>query len=194
MENGTRDDRGDGPLLTPVFDFGLRPAESASTRTAPGERTRADRRRAAAIDRVSVARTTAVVAVVAVLALGGAFAAWSLVQSSEAAVAAETAPFCASLAETPGVLSQPAFGWPTAVADLPTTVLLMQDYQERWSQLAAVAHPTIAADVAAISAAAGTVASGVESTKTIDRQGNLARMSSVTSASVIPAWVSKYCE
>ena len=184
---------GEGPNSPTAFDFGLgAPQQQSGPGADPGSSRKQTRRRAA-VDTRSLT-IPIIVVVLVVLALGGAaFTAWSFVQSSEAQVRAASAPFCADLGKTPGVLDQPGFGWPTDVADLPTTLGEMRAYQSSWKTLAAEAPPTIKADVAAVATAAGTIADGVETSKSIDRPGSLARISSVTSHTVIPAWAQKYC-
>ncbi len=185
---------GDGPNQPTAFDFGLgTPSQQPAGGGDPGS-SRKETRRRAAVDTRSLT-IPIIVIVLVVLAIGGAaFTAWSFVQSSEAQVKTASAPFCAKLAETPGVLDQPGFGWPTDAADLPTTLEEMRAYQASWKALAAVAPPTIKADVAGVATAAGTIADGVETSKSIDRPASLARITSVTSRTVVPAWVDKYCD
>jgi hypothetical protein len=141
-----------------------------------------------------VLRTVVVITLaVGVLAAAG-LTAWTKVQESEAQVKADSAALCSDLATTPGVLAQPGFGWPTEVADIATTVAAMHAYQERWQALADGAPPTIRASVASIASAATTLTANVEASQSIDRAGNLAKISSVTSKSAVPAWVQKYCD
>jgi hypothetical protein len=135
-----------------------------------------------------------VVTLLAVLVLGGGvFAGLTLVQQSEEQVKADSAQFCAAIAETPGVLEQPGFGWPTDGADLPATLELMKGYQARWESIAATAPPTIQTDVDAVAKAAGIITTGIETSKSIDRPATLATMQGVTSATDLPAWADKYC-
>src|SRR4051812_35500687 len=108
---------GDDSNRPAAFDFGLG-APSATDQPL----TRRSARRAT-VDR-SIALPLVIV-LVAVAVLGGAaFAGWYLVKTSEDEVKADSAAFCTSLAETPGVLTQPGFGWPTDGADLSTTLEL----------------------------------------------------------------------
>lgn len=159
----------------------------------PLTRAEATRSRRAAVDSRSLFVPLAIT-LAAVLVLGGAgFAAWSMVQSSEDQVRADSAAFCANINSTPGVLDEPAFGWPTAVTDLPTTLKDMREYHKRWKEIAATAPPTIKADVAAVAKASNLIATNVGQTKTIDRATSLAQMQAVTSKTDIRAWYDKYC-
>lgn len=191
---------GDDPTRAapPAFDFllGAAPAQGSSHEPV-GEPSAALRPRGEQRRRSLDSRSLAVpliVVTLAVLVVGGAaFTGWSLVQSSEAEVKADSAPFCAALADDPAVLSQPGFGWPSGGGDLASTLQLMKDYQAHWEQVASVAPPTIKADVKAVATSAGVLVSGVESSKTIDRTRALAQMNSVTSQTKIPGWYDKYC-
>lgn len=177
------------PQSTGSFNFGLAPSSQGSA--GPGKNRR---RRRPGPDR-TVFVTVGVVAALALVVVAGAGAvAWSLVQQSEAKVAADSAEFCGDIATTPGVLTQPGFGWPTEAADLPTTVAAMTAYKERWDRLAIVGPPTIRADIAAVATAAGTVVATVESTQSINRSANLATIEAVTTQTSIAAWASKYCD
>ena len=181
----------------PVFDFGLGDGSQYRGSAGPDgplrERSRKQQKRRSGVDGRSVA-VPLVIALVAVLVVGGSvFTGWTLVQQSEAAVKADSAAFCANLDETPGVLTQPAFGWPTEGADLNTTLDLMKAYQARWEAIATVAPPTIKPDTRAVADAAAAVTAGIVASKSIDRQASLAAMQSVTSATDIPAWAIKYC-
>lgn len=142
-------------------------------------------------------RSVAVPILIVLLVLGviggSLFTGWVLVQQSEAAVKADSAAFCANLAETPGVLDEPAFGWPTGGADLNSSLDLMKEYQARWETIAEIAPPTIGPDTRAVADAAAAVTEGIVASKSIDRQASLAAMLSVTSKTAIPAWAHKYC-
>jgi hypothetical protein len=185
--------------VAPVFDFGLgdgsQYAASQQQAEASGlrPRSREQQRRRAAVDHRSFV-VPLVISLVAVLVVAGSvFTGWTLVQQSEAEVKADSAAFCANLAETPGVLTQPAFGWPTEGADLQSTLDLMKEYQARWEAIAAIAPPTIKPDTRAVADAAAAVVDGIVASKSIDRQASLAAMQRVTSATDISAWAGKYC-
>ncbi len=173
------------------FDFGLSGPTTTAADDAPLTRRSA---RLAAVDSRSLA-VPLVIALIVVAVLGGAaFAGWYLVKTSEDEVKADSAAFCAALAENPGALAQPGFGWPTDGADLTTTLDLMKDYRKHWRAIAKAAPPTIKPDVKAVAAAAGVIIEGIETSKTIDRPTTLAKMDAVTSKTAIPAWSAKYCE
>ena len=170
----------------PAFDFGLVPSSQRPGSSQSGD-PRRNRRRRPGIDRAVLATAAVVVflSVVAVTVAG--LVAWTLVQSSETRVKEDSALFCADLATTPGVLEQPGFGWPTDSADIPTTAAAMQVYQQRWAALAEISPPTIRTDVAAVATAASTVLAQVESSQSLNRQGNLASIDAVTKQTAIPA-------
>lgn len=178
---------GDEPNRPAAFDFGL---------SAPGAgeqpMTRRSARRAA-VDSRSLAVPLIVIAVIVALVGGAGFTGWYLVTSSEDEVKADSAQLCASLAETPGVLEQPGFGWPTGGEDLETTLKLMKDYKKRWQQIGKTAPPTIKPDVVAVASSARIIIEGIEASKSIDRNATLAQMDAVTSKTAIVAWVDKYC-
>ena len=181
---------GDDPNRASSFDFGL----GSPTGTGPDDAPTRRSTRAARVDSRTLA-VPLIVTLVSVAVVGGAiFAGYTLVNNSELEVKADSAALCASLAETPGVLSQPGFGWPTDGADLVTTLDLMKAYQTRWDAIAASAPPTIKPDVTAVASAAGIIVSGIETSKSIDRPTTLTTMDGVTSKTAIPAWVDKYCD
>jgi hypothetical protein len=191
MSFGSGADQGTRPP-TGGFDFGLVP----SGRQNPVEGAPAPRRnrRRSGPDRNLLVRTLVIVGLSAAVIGGAALFAHSRVQAAEAEVKADSAAFCADIAGTPGVLTQAGFGWPTEVADLPTTIASMKAYQERWTNLAKSGPPTIREDLAAVATAAGTVITSVEATQSINRQGNLAAIDAVTSQTVLRAWAAKYCD
>jgi len=181
---------GDDPNRPTSFDFGL---GSPSSADGEPELTRRSAR-AARVDSRSLAVPLIVTLVSVAVVGGGIFAGYTLVNNSELEVKADSQALCASLAETPGVLSQPGFGWPTDGADLATTLELMKGYQTRWDAIAASAPPTIKPDVTAVAKAAGIIITGIETSKSIDRPTTLTTMDGVTSKTALPAWVDKYCD
>jgi hypothetical protein len=186
---------GDQPArpATGAFEFGLTPSSQRESGQ-DGAGPRRNRRRRSGPDRSVVVRSVVIIALSAALLGAAGFVALSLVQQSEQEVKADSAALCTDLGATPGVLSQPGFGWPTDVADLPTTVESMKAYQARWANLAKVGPPSIRADLAFVAEAAGQIASRVESSQSIDRPGNLAEIQAVTSKTDVAAWAAKYCE
>ena len=198
FDNGDADRR---PPTSPSFDFQVRPSSAQGADPAnPGTAgfgltsSRTYKRRPRGVDGRAVGLTVGIVVGIVALLGGAAFTGWTLVQNAEAEVKADSAAMCADLAGTPGVLTQPGFGWPTEVADLPATLEAMRAYEERWTTLAAIAPPTIQPSVQSVADAATTLVAGVEAARSIDRPGNLAKMQLVTSQSVLPAWVEKYCD
>lgn len=181
----------------PVFDFGLGDGSQYGSRQGSGDglrpRSRKNQKRRSGMDGRSVAVPILIVLLVLGVIGGSLFTGWVLVQQSEAAVKADSAAFCANLAETPGVLDEPAFGWPTGGADLNSSLDLMKEYQARWETIAEIAPPTIGPDTRAVADAAAAVTEGIVASKSIDRQASLAAMLSVTSKTAIPAWAHKYC-
>ena len=157
------------------------------------ERPRSGKRRRAKVDTRSLALPIIGAVAVVVVVVGAGFTWLSLVQASEAQVKADSSAMCSDLAATPGVLDQPAFGWPTDGANLSETLTSMKAYRDRWKSLAASAAPTIKPDVTAVASAAKAIVEGIAASKTIDRPGTLAQMQSVTSATAIVSWVDKYC-
>jgi len=140
-----------------------------------------------------VATTVSIVltiVLIVVAAIGGIFAKQA---ADEAAIVSASAGYCASLAETPGVLSSPGFGWPIDKASVSDSIASMTAYEERWQNLALIAPAGVASDTTAIAETAAALISSAESSRTIDVQGNLDRISSVTGATAIPAYVAKYC-
>ena len=82
----------------------------------------------------------------------------------------------------------------TLIKTLDDSLVDMKAYETRWKKLADLAPAGIHAEVSSVAAAAATIVTNVEHSKTIDRAGNLASMTSVTTAtSTIPEWVAKYC-
>jgi Tfp pilus assembly protein PilV len=181
------------------FDFMLRPpGEAPARQSAPadfglGDRPRRELRKAAPVDSRAVGRTVLIVVLIAaVLGLAG-FGAYSYVQSQEAQTKADSQAFCSAINETPGQLQQPAFGWPTDVAELETTVSEIQAFADRWTQIASVAPEGIKPDATAVADGATAIIGAITTSKTIDRPGNLAAMERITSKTGIVGWANKYC-
>jgi hypothetical protein len=144
--------------------------------------------------RVLSAALTLSIVLSVVLAAGGAVAyAFAQANTDQAKLVAAAQPFCVSLNKTPGVLDKPAYGWPTDIKALPETIADMRAYEARWEKLAKIAPQPIKPEVASVGAAAKTIVGEVVASNTISRESNLSRMSTVTSATTIPAYVAKYC-
>lgn len=114
-------------------------------------------------------------------------------EAAEAKIVADSAPFCAALDETPGVLDAPGYGWPTERLSIPDSIVAMQAYQERWAGLAAIAPDGIRPGVRSVADAAQSLTNSLVTTQVIDRERNLEQISTVTRATGIPAYVAKYC-
>jgi hypothetical protein len=181
----------DGPNGPAAFDFGL--GSHGATPDGSPQPTRRSARRAT-VDSRSLAVPLAVAVLVALLVGGASFTGWYLVTTSEDQVKADSAQFCAGIAEAPGALTQTGFGWPTDGADLATTLELMKTYQARWQAIAQASPPTIKPDATAVASAAASIIAGIETSKSIDRPTTLAKMDAVTSKTAIPAWAGKYCD
>lgn len=143
-----------------------------------------------------VLRAATVVSIVLTVAVGiGAIASTVIGQreAAQATLVADSAPFCAALDETPGVLELPGYGWPTERLSIPDSIVAMQAYQERWAGLAAIAPDGILPGVRSVADAAQSLTNSLVTTQVIDRARNLEQISTVTRASGIPAYVSTYC-
>jgi hypothetical protein len=132
---------------------------------------------------------TAVLAVV--ITVNGNIAEANLAQAKKVSA---SVPLCWELQTTPGILDQPAFGWPIERTALPDTLIAMKDYQARWSLLADKAPSFEKAAVRSIADAATTVVNEVESSRSIDRTANLDRMTMITVQSALPQWFATYCK
>ena len=144
----------------------------------------------------SVAAVVTVLSIVFTLLLGVGILAYSVVaerEAAEAQVLAEAQPLCTAIEATPGALDLPAFGWPTEVAAIPVTLEAMRAYQLHWQQLSDLAPASAKANLQAVADQAQTLVVSVEANQAIDRNGNLATMSSVTGATGLPGWVATHC-
>jgi hypothetical protein len=134
---------------------------------------------------------TAVLAVVVTINLNLAAA-----DAAQAARVSASAPLCAELQGIdgePGVLDQPGFGWPVERTAIPETLSAMKDYQTRWMSFTEIAPSFETASVRAIADAAGTLVNQVETSQTINREGNLAQITTITAQSPLPQWFATYC-
>jgi hypothetical protein len=192
----------DGSNGTPQpqgFDFMLRPpGEPKPEASVPadfglGDRPRRELRKAAPVDSSTLGRTIVIIVLI-VAVLGGAGAiAYNVVQENEAQTKADSQAFCSALAETPDQLTQPAFGWPQEVVDLPSSVVAIQEYADRWTAIAAAAPEGIKPDATAVADGANAIIGAINTSKSIDRPGNLAAMERITTATNIVGWSNKYC-
>jgi hypothetical protein len=78
-------------------------------------------------------------------------------------------------------------------ASIPDTLKTMQVYEDRWTKLAKVSPPGIEPDVNRVAIEAKKIIDSVTVARTVDDASNVAVMSSIASASGMPAWHSEYC-
>jgi len=142
---------------------------------------------------VRTGTTLGVILTIALVIVSVVLGAITRADDAEAAIVSASAPWCASLEETPGVLEQPAYGWPVERTSIPETLEAMKAYQLRWKELADIAPAGIRSETRSVAFAAQSLVTAVESTQFIDRAGNLAQMKAVTAAADLPAWVARYC-
>jgi hypothetical protein len=108
-------------------------------------------------------------------------------------VAASTQ-FCATIADDPGMIEPPTFGFPAPAASIPDTLTAMQEFVDRWDALAAVSPSGIRPDVSRIADSARDIMDTVSSTRLVDNDQNVAVMSSVAQSTNIVGWAEQYCE
>jgi hypothetical protein len=145
---------------------------------------------------VGIVRATIAIGVVltVVFAIGGYFgySQFKLQQEHDNTVLASAA-FCATLKANPSMDQLPTFGWPAVAASIPDTLKTMQVYEDRWTKLAKVSPPGIEPDVNRVAIEAKKIIDSVTVARTVDDASNVAVMSSIASASGMPAWHSEYC-
>ena len=129
-----------------------------------------------------------------ILAGGGAVALgyYAAGQAHEAALRSSTQPMCRVLAERPGVLADPAFGWP-AVSTIVAYQSSTADYVAWWSNLAAAAPAPERAQANAVVAAAKGAVARMAASQVIDHDADYADLQAVARGSSLPAWAAKYC-
>jgi len=142
---------------------------------------------------VKTATVVGAILTVVLVAGGLVFTAIGNAQAADAKIVADSAAFCAALDETPGVLEQPGFGWPTDRSAIPQTIVEMQAYLDRWTALTDVAPAGVRPGVRSVANAAQSLLTAVQTNQAIDRARNLSDISSVTSASGVTQYVAKYC-
>lgn len=145
---------------------------------------------------VGIVRATIAVGVVLtiVLAIAGYYGYTQLkLQQEHDQTAAASAAFCATLKANPSMDQLPTFGWPAVATSIPDSLKAMQAYEDRWTKLAKVSPSGIKPDVTKVAEAAKTIIDSVTVARTVNDASNIALMSSVASASGVPAWHSEYC-
>ncbi len=145
----------------------------------------------------TLARASVIVAVIMCLVLAGGGVAYSVYarsQAHEAALRASSSAMCAQLATKPGILSDPAFGWPALASTIPAYVADVDTYQKWWAQLAKVAPKQIRSQPAAIEKVAAANASRMSISRLVQHDQDYADTEKVASASTLPNWVTTYCK
>lgn len=138
--------------------------------------------------------TVVSVALTIVLIVGGFVAGILGTQTAGVdAIVAESAEFCDSLAETPGVLDTAGFGWPTESSSVTASIAAMSDYRDRWTTLAEIAPSGIADDVEALATVASTIVDNATSSQSIAPQASLDQVSAVANSTRIRAYTNEYC-
>jgi hypothetical protein len=145
---------------------------------------------------VGVVRATIAIGAVLTVALGvGGYFGYVHLKQQQAhdETAAASAAFCSTLTANPGMAELPTFGWPAVAASIPDSLKAMQSFEDRWTKLAKVSPAGIKPDVDKVATAAKQIIDSVTVSRTVDDASDIAVMSSVASASGVPAWQSQYC-
>jgi hypothetical protein len=140
-------------------------------------------------------RAALALSIVFTLAWGGGVVAWSYYaagQAHEAALRSSTQPMCRVLTQRPGVLGDPAFGWP-AVSSIAAYQAATTDYVAWWSSVAAAAPAPERAQAAAVVAAAQSAVARMTTSQVVDHDADYADLQAVARASSLRAWAAKYC-
>ncbi len=145
----------------------------------------------------TLARSSVIVAAIMCVVLAGGAVAYSYharSQAHEAALRASSTTMCAQLAAKPGVLTDPAFGWPALTSTIQGYVTDVDSYQKWWAQLAKVAPKQIRSQPAAIASAAEANASRMAVSRVVEHDQDYADIQKVASVSTLPTWVGTYCK
>lgn len=143
-----------------------------------------------------VARAATVVSVILTLVLGaGGVGLFALDRqaAARAELVAQTVPLCTMVDAHPGILTDPAFGWPPVGASIAESLTAMTEYATRWQALVPHAPKQIAVDVEVVAKTAQSIVTGIETSRTVDGNSNFARMQAIAASSTLPAWVAEYC-
>jgi hypothetical protein len=109
------------------------------------------------------------------------------------ALAAASTQFCATIAEQPGMIDPPTFGFPGPGASIPETIEGIQAYIDRWDALASVSPSGIRPDVTRVADAARDILETIETTRLVNNEQNIANMTQVAESTRIPTWQAEYC-
>lgn len=143
----------------------------------------------------NLARASVVLGVVFSLLGAGGIVAGLLVSThaaNEAAIRASSEKMCAQLDERPGILDDPAFGWP-ALAGIPAYKADVAAYVEWWAGLETIAPKGAKADVAAIADAAESAATRMSISRVVDHSRDYADLQTAASTSLLSEYVAEYC-
>ena len=143
-----------------------------------------------------LARAGLAVSIVLTLVWVGGAAAWGYYaagQAHEASLRASTQPMCRVLAQKPGVLADPAFGWPAVTSTIPVYETAAADYTAWWSTVAAAAPAQERAQAAAVVSAAKAAVARMTASQVVDHDADYADLRAVATGSSLPAWAAEYC-
>lgn len=143
------------------------------------------------------ARSATAISIALTIVMGiGVAVGWELVRQQVARdeLVAQSQPLCALERTHPGMLADPAFGWPPLESSIQASIVSMTEYELLWKNLAGSAPEKIQPDVQAVASAAESIVTNVETSRIIDHSKNVAQMTAVASSSGIPAWVAEYCK
>ena len=143
-----------------------------------------------------LAKAAIVVALVLSLVLAGGGVAYSFVarsQAYEAALRTESQPMCRLISAEPGVLADPAFGWPALDSTIPAYADAVARYAKWWQQLSAAAPAAVKKQVQALATVAARSQERMAVSKVVERDQDYADLQKAAAASTLPAWVKTYC-
>ena len=143
----------------------------------------------------NLARASVVVGVIFSLLGAGGIVAGLVVSTqaaNEASIRSSSEKMCAQLDERPGILDDPAFGWP-ALASIPAYKAEVAAYVEWWAGLETIAPKGAKADVAAIAEAAESAGTRMSISRVVDHSRDYADLQTAASASLLPEYVTEYC-
>jgi hypothetical protein len=143
-----------------------------------------------------LARAAVIVAAIMCVVLAGGGVVYSFYagsQAHEAALRASSTVMCAELATKPGILSDPAFGWPALSSTIPAYVSDVAAYQTWWARLTKVAPKQIRSQPAAIEKVAAANANRMAISRVVAHDQDYADIQKVASVSTLPQWVATYC-
>ncbi|CAN5189092.1 hypothetical protein BH09ACT6_BH09ACT6_18240 [soil metagenome] len=144
----------------------------------------------------TLARSAIVVAIVFLLVDAAAITVGAIAANRaahEESLRVSSQPMCTQLAERPGVLADPAFGWP-ALVSIPTYTADVSAYETWWKKLASVAPAGVRKDATAVATAATAVSGRITISRIIDHARDYSEIEAVARTSGLPAWASTYCK